>query len=115
MFRSRSNSRSSQGSEVDVRVVSPGPSSPRPQDEQVVDLNETPPPPTFKITDPSEPMGDIIAAIAEKINDIISSKKGKNKIAEIDIPTLKAVYNSKNTLDQELLEKKLKRQHTKID
>ena len=107
MFRSRSNSRSSQGSETDIRVTSPGPSSPRPQDDQIVE-NESPPPPTFKITDPSEPMSDIITAMAEKINDIITLKKGKNRIAEIDIPTLKAVYNSKNTLDQEILEKKLK-------
>ena len=105
VFRSRSNSRSSQNS--DKETVSP-PSPP--VSPQIIvsgrDESENPPLTFTKIDNSSEPLADIITALADKINSIIDLK-GKGKISLLDIPSIQDIYSSKSAADNILLEKRL--------
>ena len=107
VFRSRSNSRSSQNSDREITPPPSPPASPlitaatsREEDENNLPLTVT------KIDNSSEPLADIITALADKINSIIDLK-GKGKISLLDIPSIKDIYSSKSAADNISIGKKV--------
>ena len=106
VFRSRSNSRSSQNSDREVASPPSPPASPLITAATSREEDDNLPLTVTKIDNSSEPLADIITALADKINSIIDLK-GKGKISLLDIPSIKDIYSSKSAADNILLEKRL--------
>ena len=106
VFRSRSNSRSSQNSDREINPPPSPPASPLITAATSREEDENLPLTVTKIDNSSEPLADIITALADKINSIIDLK-GKGKISLLDIPSIKDIYSSKSAADNISIGKKV--------
>ena len=102
---SRSNSRSSRGSNEDdiVRDIEDLDLQDDPQIEEFRDMNL----PRSIPQDGQDPLNSILSLLTEKINEIVEVK-GKNKIGQIDLPTIQQLYLQKNETDKEYLDEQFK-------